>query len=395
MQIKGLNTHSKSLIFLMLILMSGVFAFAPESLASGKPAGLSYAHEELPLSVRLGFRMQNRFSYDDFDSDKTSREDLAEFQIRRLRLRLDGVAGHPDLTYTFQFSFTRGDQDWDTINYPNILRDGNVTWTYHPGHRLIFGLRKLPGNRQRVTSSGAQEFVDRSLANATFNIDRDTGIQSWHEWFSDSQPLRLQLALTSGEGRGQSNQGTGLSTTARLEWLPLGPYLDGGDYFEGDLSFETTPKLAIGLVANQNQDTFRLAGQTGPILESDERRDIQNVIMDTNFKFRGWSWSAEYFRRTSANPVISGSQEIFNGTGLSTQLSYTFPSKIALGYRFTEIKPDRKAVWSQKDQNTVGVSYYLNRHSIKIQSDITQENETTLAENFKHYSFRLQFEYGI
>jgi len=334
-------------------------------------------------------------SFDDFDSERETREDQVEFQTRRLRLRLDGMAGHETLTYTFQFSFSRGDQDWDTLNYPNILRDGNVTWTYTPGHRLIIGLRKLPGNRQRVISSGALEFVDRSIANATFNIDRDTGIQSWHEWLSDSTPLRLQLALTGGEGRGQPNRGTGVSSTARLEWLPLGAFLEGGDYFEGDLSFESSPKLSIGLVSNVNRDTYRLGGQIGPVLESQNRRSIENFSFDANFKYMGWSFSGEYFDRKSANSVINGNQEIFTGQGYNTQLSYIFPNKIGLGYRFTEITPERRVLWNLRIQNTIGLSYFLNRHAIKIQSDITREDEISAHARWQHYSFRLQFEYGI
>ena len=40
-----------------------------------------------------------------------------------------------------------------------------------------FGQTKLPGNRERVISSQALQFVDRSLVNSRFNIDRGSGIQ--------------------------------------------------------------------------------------------------------------------------------------------------------------------------------------------------------------------------
>jgi hypothetical protein len=389
------NNDNMKLDHLILVCFFSLLVTQPASVASVKSSGLTYRHEELPLSMRLGFRIQNQLSYADFDEGLPSREDKVELQIRRLRLKLEGVAGHPNLTYTFQFSFSRGDQDWDTMRYPNILRDGNVTWTYSPGHKLIFGLRKLPGNRQRVISSGAQEFVDRSIANASFNIDRDTGIQSWSEWFQDSTPLRLQLALTSGEGRGQPNIGLGLSTTARVEWLPLGAYTDGGDYFEGDLSFETSPKLSIGIVTNINRDTYRLGGQIGPILENQSRRTIENGILDMNFKYLGWSISSEYFKRTCQNPIISSNQSILVGTGYNAQVSYTFANHIGLGYRYTEVKPEDLTFWFHRKQNTLGLIYYFNRHAIKIQSDFTHENESSASSTWRHHSFRLQFEYGI
>jgi hypothetical protein len=38
-----------------------------------------------------------------------------------------------------------------------------------------FGQTKLPGNNQRVVSSGS-EFTDRTINNSRFNIDRDFGL---------------------------------------------------------------------------------------------------------------------------------------------------------------------------------------------------------------------------
>jgi hypothetical protein len=39
-----------------------------------------------------------------------------------------------------------------------------------------FGQTKLPGNNQRVVSSGSLEFTDRTINNSRFNIDRDFGL---------------------------------------------------------------------------------------------------------------------------------------------------------------------------------------------------------------------------
>jgi hypothetical protein len=37
----------------------------------------------------------------------------------------------------------------------------------------LVGQTKLPGNNQRVVSSGSLEFTDRTINNSRFNIDRD------------------------------------------------------------------------------------------------------------------------------------------------------------------------------------------------------------------------------
>jgi hypothetical protein len=47
---------------------------------------------------------------------------------------------------------------------------------YKPTKIVGFGQTKLPGNNQRVVSSGSLEFTDRTINNSRFNIDRDFGL---------------------------------------------------------------------------------------------------------------------------------------------------------------------------------------------------------------------------
>ncbi|MFN9066067.1 MAG: porin, partial [Bdellovibrionales bacterium] len=325
---------------------------APPKITTDK--GLMIESPNNAFSMRIGLRTQTRLSVEDYDENSSSK-DLTDIQVRRMRLRFDGHAYAKNLRYNLQFAFTRGDQDWDTIDYPNILRDASITWEWADNQVLIFGLRKLPGNRQRLVSSGAQEFVDRSLANAIFNIDRDNGVQSRHQWGSES-PFRLQLALSSGEGRGQPNKGTGLSTTARVEWLPLGLFQEDGDFFEGDLLFESDHKLAFGLSHNKNRKAYRLGGQIGEIMDNDSRRDLESLMADVLWKYQGYSISLEQFMRNAEDPTISADQTIYEGTGTNIQFSYVFPNKVSPAVRWTHIKPksELKNFLNERTQVTVG-----------------------------------------
>jgi phosphate-selective porin OprO and OprP len=119
-------------------------------------------------------------------------------QVRRLRLRVGGELLSPELLYNLQFSFSRQDMDWDNSAFPNVLRDASLTWKAAPWAHLIFGLAKLPGNRQRLVSSGEMQMIDRSSVNRTFNLDRDFGVQA----HCFAEPFSLRLAVSSGEGRG-------------------------------------------------------------------------------------------------------------------------------------------------------------------------------------------------
>src|SRR5690606_26032135 len=124
-------------------------------------------------------------------------------RVGRLRLKLEGFVYDPELTYYIQLSFSRGDMDWEGRENsianvtPNLIRDAVIYYTPTKNLRLGFGQTKLPGNRQRGVSSGDQQFVDRSIVNATFNIDRDFGL--FADFMSDY--VMLRGAITSGDGR--------------------------------------------------------------------------------------------------------------------------------------------------------------------------------------------------
>jgi phosphate-selective porin OprO and OprP len=144
--------------------------------------GIEVVAPDSLFSLNFRFRVQSRAlyfteSFDDFSMAET------EARIRRLRLRLEGFMYSPKLTYLVQLSFARGDMDWNVRdnsavnNSPNVVRDAVAFYRPDRHWTFIFGQTKLPGNRQRVVSSGDLQFLDRSIVNSTFNIDRDFGFQ--------------------------------------------------------------------------------------------------------------------------------------------------------------------------------------------------------------------------
>lgn len=363
--------------------------------------GLVFEHAETNFVAKVRFRVQSRFTYESEESEKYS-PDLLNFEVRRTRLRLEGSVLDPRLLYKFQFSFTRGDFDYDRTDYPNILRDAAVGWKLTDATTIWYGQTKLPGNRQRVTSSGSQQFVDRSLLNSTFNIDRDQGVQLYHRMGSE-KPFWVKLAISNGEGRSTNNTDDGLAYTARVEWLPLGNFKDGGDYFEGDLARETEPKFSVGAVYSTNKKTTRPGGQLGRQYETDGlHRDIDTYFADMLFKYRGFSWSSEYARRWTNGPVFNDGAEpvaIYKGQAVSTQAGYLFENNVETALRFTKLWAEREALFGVNDQNqyTVALSKYINEHTIKVQSDLSYSEDRNRLSNLYegHWTFRMQLELGI
>lgn len=392
------------LIFFSLILASASFSQdqtpLKESLSYFKD-GVVLEHKPTHFKSTFRFRVQNRFSYETQDTEDLSAK-VADFNVRRMRLRLDGTVLDPRLLYKFQFSFTRGDMDFDRTNYPNILRDAAIGWKLSNATTLWYGQTKLPGNRQRVVSSGSQQFVDRSLVNATFNIDRDLGFQIYHR-FTEEKPLWLKLAVSNGEGRGTDNKDNGLAYTSRVEWLPLGAFKEDGDYFESDLARETDPKISIGSVYSVNKKTTRPGGQLGRSFTTQGlNKDIETWFVDLLLKYQGLSWSSEYAKRWAHDPVFtdgSSTVAIYKGEGLTTQVGYLLENNVEPVLRFTKLMADNETLQAANDQEqyTVGLNKYLNGHKVKIQSDLSYTEDKNHVRQLysSNWLLRLQVEIGI
>lgn len=124
------------------------------------------------------------------------------------------------------------------IWHPDSLhRPSGMLYTFNDNFYMGFGQSKLPGNRQRVISSGNQQFIDRSIVNSRFNIDRDFGFFAYYTLRPGDMEVRLKSAITTGDGRNALAIDDGLAYTARMEWLPFGIFKNSGDFSEGDLEF--------------------------------------------------------------------------------------------------------------------------------------------------------------
>lgn len=367
--------------------------------------GIGFQKDSVFL-MNLRFRMQNRAGYysqlDNIDEPGT------EALVRRLRLRFDGYILNPRLSYYIQLSFSRNDQDLVTESVPQTIRDAMVYYTFNENFYMGFGQSKLPGNRQRVVSSGNLQMPDRSIANNTFTLDRDMGFFLYGNIpLGEKQFLKTKFALSSGEGRGQLQGNTGLSYTGRVEWLPLGKFQNSGDYSEGDLEFEKKPRLAMGVAYNFNNRTTQSGGQIG--FELPAPVDLQTFIADAAFKYSGWSLSAEYFnRKTSGISEANVNQLIFQripqGQGLNVQGSRMIGRKQELVVRYATITPPQtfKAYQLQRRTKALGYNYYLYKHRVKLQAylglddRLHPETVPALPFQFKNrFHGMIQMELGI
>jgi len=328
----------------------------------------------------------------------------SEFLVRRARLKFDGYAFSPKLEYKLELGLSNNDISGAsefTSNAPRYILDAVIKWHFAPNFELWFGQTKLPGNRERVISSGNMQMVDRSLLNSRFNIDRDMGIQLRHKFnLSEKFVVKEIFAISQGEGRNitTGNLG-GHQYTSRLEILPFGEFASDGDYSGSDLKREKTPKLAIGATYDFNNNAVKNRSNQGSYMANDVgfyETNISTVFVDAMFKYDGFSLMAEYSNRDAKDPYAKNSDgtltgdEVQVGSGLNLQAGYLFKSNWEVSGRYTNIALDKTITGKDtENQYTLGVSKYIVGHKLKVQTDISH---LEVANGTNELMYRLQFD---
>lgn len=336
-------------------------------------------------TMKVGLRAQllGSSSWEENNGNETS------FLTRRARLKFDGYAYSPKLKYKVELGLSNRDLSGAsqyTSNAPRYILDAVLQWNFYQNFELWFGQTKLPGNRERVISSGNLQQVDRSLLNSRFTIDRDFGFQLRHHFnLTKTFIVKEIFSLAQGEGRNitTGNLG-GHQYTGRIELLPFGNFASKGDYKGSDLKREKKPKLAIGLSYDYNNNAVKTRSNQGSYMTIDGADDayfetnINTVFLDAMFKYNGVSLMAEYSDRTASDAFAKNSDgsltgdEVQVGKGLNLQMGYLFNNDIELSGRYTHIELDKNITGKNPEsQYTLGLSKYIVGHKLKVQTDIS------------------------
>ena len=364
--------------------------------------GLSFKSNDDRVKMKLSFRVQSLAS---FESDESGNNQEMKAMVRRMRLKSKGYIYSPKFEYKLELALSNRDQgiskDASRVSDGSkIVLDAVMKYNINKSHQIWFGQTKLPGNRERVISSMALQFVDRSNVNSKFNIDRDFGVQYRLKQNLGNMPLSIAAAITTGEGRNitATNEENGLSYTGRVEFYPLGSFTSKGDYFSADLKRENRPKLAIGIKSCVNNNTNRSGGQLGKFVELEDSlgnltsqyNDITTLFIDAIYKYNGLSIMGEY-----ANKNLSKDIDGFtSGTGYVGQLGYLFDNNYEIAARYTSFDLAKGLGYKvNTTEYTLGLSKYIVGHKLKVQSDISYITKENVADS--NYRIRFQVEFGI
>lgn len=317
-------------------------------------------------------------------------------QIRRARLQFKGhfFGEHNELKVELALApadvAERDGQDVGT----SPLLDWYLQFTHLRDLTVRVGQYKVPHTRQRVISSGDLELVDRSIANAEFNLDRDIGLDLRSENFLGLDLLRYYLGVYAGEGRNTSGAyDFGMMYLARVELLPFGEF---EDYQEGDFERLSSPKLSIGLGAGYIANARNDRGILGSAPSDGGTTDFKSFVADLVFRYAGFSLQTEgVLRDGERDPGDEGPAEApRDGYGGFVQLSYLFPTtrwQIAGRAGLVEPLGDDTSLEGGTELGG-GVSYYFAQHPFKLQADYFLLGEDDGEQTLDTHRVRVQLQ---
>jgi phosphate-selective porin OprO and OprP len=399
-----MNKKIKLLLIISLVIQS---AFSQDTTNNKFGKGLyNVVAKDNSYSMKFSARFQSLYMSEWNINDSTGMgPGQSQFMVRRARLKFEGFAYNPKLTYKIELGLSNKDisgANAQNSNAPKIILDAVLKWNFYKNLSLWAGQTKLPGNRERVVSSASLQLVDRSLLNSNFNIDRDMGAQLRHHFkLGEKFTIKEMFSVSQGEGRNVTdiNRG-GYQYTSRVEILPFGEFASKGDYTGGDLKREEKPKLAIGGTYDAHNRAVKDKSNQGSYMINDVgyfETNINTIFVDAMFKYKGFSLMAEYANRKADKDSILNSDEtktgkiVKVGTGTNLQIGYLFKNNWEVAGRYTTIQMDKKITGEELEtQYTLGVSKYFVGHKLKVQSDVSYL--TTEKSPDSELMYRLQLE---
>jgi len=355
--------------------------------------GIDIGSPDGRYKLNLWFRGQLRYTYP-YNDDPRSAADFAavgvpSFSVQRIRVKLAGNAYRTWLKYYFEHDFQ------------SHLLDLQLTLARFEWLQLRVGQWKVTYNRERVDSSGRQQFVERSIVNREFTLDRQPGVMiSGHLWEGSPVDSWYFLGLFNGNGAGAPNDDAHPMWTARYQWSVLGRQLP---FSQSDLKVRDQPAGTLSFAATGNRSPYtRFATEGGGQLDGFEpgeagRYDLRQYVQELAFMYRGLSIQQElHWKEVTDNQtgVVTKLKGAYAQAGFFPwALSHRLPKPLELAVRVAWVDPDRSQHDDDRRELTFGANWFFSGHDNKLTADFSRlELDQSEAPRLRDYRFRLQWD---
>lgn len=304
-------------------------------------------------------RAQFRYTYEDPDTN-APQSDKGSFRIPRFRMKWDGWIYSKELTYELQIDVAQV-----SSTGTNILQDANINYDFTGGKKafqLKIGQFKAPFSQQQLTSSGNQQFVDRSITDAFFVPGRQLGLQLWGQIGPGgvADMIDWRFAIFNGNGRTvAANDNDKYEYVARLAFSPFG----SPGYSESNLE---SYDFRMGVAVEYNNNNRKVL-TTDPPTGTDTERELgaSLVIKAARVLFV----YGEYYSQTVRN--IANARTRSNGFTAQAGV-LVIPEKLEIAGRYAQIDPNTNRDNDLRKEIRGAISWYMNRHNWKLQADYGQ-----------------------
>ena len=257
-----------------------------------KTLGINYTSPNERFSINPWLRGQFRYS-DPFDSDPRTVDEFEnvpgdDFEVRRARLKVKGYIFNPIVGFYYEHELS-GDHP---------LLDLRLDLDFREDLQVRIGQHKVLYNRERVDSSGKQQFVERSISTYAFTLDRQIGITVAKGFMSGTKfDNWLLLGVNKGDGRGNlHDHGSNPMVLARWQWNFFGEVLP---FSQSDLKFRQKPAASLAFGGAEVRGPFtRFSSSGGGQLDGfedggDERYTLQQFLQEFAWHYNGMSIQQE------------------------------------------------------------------------------------------------------
>ena len=349
--------------------------------------GLEVGSDDGNYRMHLDLRFQGRFSHP-FDSDPRDAGDFAApevstFEVNRGRIKIGGHAYRQWLEYYLEYDAPS-----------SRLLDFRFTLSKLEWLQLRVGQSKAIYSSERVVSSGKQQFVERSIVNREFTLDRQQGMQLFGHLLPGTRgDSWYWLGVFSGNGRATGNDDDHLMWMGRYQWNFLGR---DPKFSMSDVERHPRPAASLTVAAATNRSHFTRfsSGGGGQLDGFDEgepgRYKIDQWLAEVAFKVRGFSLLSEVHRKKIDDRLELAQTRLEGGY---LQAGYFFhealpavPEELEIAARWAFVDPDTSLRDDRRHELTVAVNWFVAGHRNKLTLDASRlrlevPGETDLAEN--------------
>jgi hypothetical protein len=295
------------------------------------------------------------------DAGAADDKDTSSFRIRRARIKVGGHGFVPWLKYFMEY-------DWSS----NTLLDYRLDIAKFKWATLRVGQWKIDYNRERVDSSGAQQFVERSIVNAPITLDRQIGARLGGHLFEGTYAyLVYNIGVFTGTGINNTrNDDKKMLYVGRIQWNFLGRDVP---FSQSDPEYTPLPIGSIAFAGAHNRtDRIVFPGTRGGTVV-DGQFEVDQGVQEFAFKWNGLSIQEEFHVKEVTDTTTQTKTTSF---GAYAQVGYFphalftfFPRPLEFAYRYAFVDPNDALRSDVLREHTVAANWFFASHRNKVTLD--------------------------